>query len=181
MIGGLVIVGLSSHSLGVLAAGGDYLADAAAIAISILAIYIGKHTNGNEKATTYAALINVVILLGVTVFVMIEAIRRLSTQAPPIEAVSVVYISTVAALVMIVSAYVLGADADEEDLNMRSVILDTVADAATAIGVAITGGIILTLNGFYWLDPAVALAVAIVIGYHTLKLLREVIAKLKLS
>lgn len=179
MIGGLVIVGLSSHSLGVLAAGGDYLADAAAIGISIMAIYIGKHPNGYANATTYAALINVVFLLGVTVFVVIEAIRRLSTQASHIEALSVVCVSTVAAAVMIVSAYVLSADTDEEDLNMKSVILDTVADAAAAIGVAITGGIILAFNGFYWLDSAVALAVALVIGYHSLKLLREVIVKLK--
>ena len=181
MIGGLVIVGLSSHSLGVLAAGGDYLADAAAIGISIMAIYIGKHPNGYAKATTYAALINVVFLLVVTVFVVIEAIRRLSSQAPQIEAFSVICVSTVAAVVMIVSAYVLGADIDEEDLNMKSVILDTVADTAAAIGVAISGGIIFALKGFYWLDPAVALAVALVIGYHTLKLLREIIVKLKLS
>ncbi len=180
MIGGLVVVGLSSHSLGVLAAGGDYLADAAAIGISIMAIHIGEHPNGHAKATTYAALINVIFLLVVTVIVAIEAIRRLSTHAPHIEALSVVGVSAVAALVMILSAYLLGGYPDDEDLNMKSVILDTVADAATAVSVAITGGIILALNGFYWLDPTVALVVVTVIGYHALKLLREVIVELKL-
>ena len=34
MIVALVVVGLTAHSLGVLAVGGDYLADAAAVGIS---------------------------------------------------------------------------------------------------------------------------------------------------
>jgi divalent metal cation (Fe/Co/Zn/Cd) transporter len=31
----------------------------------------------------------------------------------------------------------------------------------------------------YWLDPAVALAIALVVGYHALKLVRKVITALK--
>jgi Co/Zn/Cd efflux system component len=52
-----------------------------------------------------------------------------------------------------------------------AVLLDTIADAAAAVGVAATGGIILATGGWYWLDPAVALVIAVVIGYHALALL----------
>jgi Co/Zn/Cd efflux system component len=38
LVAALVIVGVTAHSLGVLAAGVDYLADAAAIAVSLFAI-----------------------------------------------------------------------------------------------------------------------------------------------
>jgi cobalt-zinc-cadmium efflux system protein len=38
LVAALVIVGVAAHSLGVLAAGVDYLADAAAIAVSLFAI-----------------------------------------------------------------------------------------------------------------------------------------------
>jgi cobalt-zinc-cadmium efflux system protein len=61
LVGGLVAVGLSAHSLGVLAEGVDYLADAAAIAVSLLAIRLSKrtptakHPPGYSKATTLAA------------------------------------------------------------------------------------------------------------------------------
>ena len=179
MIVGLVVVGLSSHSLGVLAAGGDYLADAAAIGISIIALYASRHPGGYPKATSYAALINVIFLLAVTVYVRVEAVRRLYTHTYQIEALPVAIVSAVAAIVMIAGAFILGKNSDEDDLNMKSVMLDTIADAAAAGCVAITGGIIFFLNGLYWLDPAVALLVAAVIGFHALKLLREVLVELR--
>ena len=40
LVAALVIVGVAAHSLGVLAAGVDYLADAAAIGVSLLAIWL---------------------------------------------------------------------------------------------------------------------------------------------
>jgi len=49
-------------------------------------------------------------------------------------------------------------------------LLDTAADAAAAAGVAAMGGIILLTGGWSWLDPAVALAIAVVVGYHALVL-----------
>jgi divalent metal cation (Fe/Co/Zn/Cd) transporter len=44
--------------------------------------------------------------------------------------------------------------------------------------VAVSGGIILATHGLYWLDAAVALVIAVVVGYHALKLIREVVADL---
>jgi cobalt-zinc-cadmium efflux system protein len=55
LVGGLVAIGLSAHSLGVLAEGVDYLADATAIAVSLLAIWLSnrpptaKHPDGYPK------------------------------------------------------------------------------------------------------------------------------------
>ena len=58
-------------------------------------------------------------------------------------------------------------------------LLDTVADAGAAAGVAATGGIILATGGWYWLDPAVALAIAVVVAYHAVALIRKVIGRLQ--
>lgn len=179
MIAGLIIVGLSSHSLGVLAAGGDYLADAAAIGISLLALWLSRHTTRFAKATSWAALVNVIFLLIVTLVVIIEAIRRLTNQNYQIDALPVIIVSVIAAIVMAVSAIILDGDEQDEDLNMQSVLLDTLADAAAAASVAIAGGVILASHGFYWLDPLVALGVSGIIIYHALKLLRRVIADLR--
>jgi Co/Zn/Cd efflux system component len=92
----------------------------------------------------------------------------------------------VAALTMTVGALVLQADADDDDadgrdLSVAAVLLDTIADAAAAAGVAATGGIILATGGWYWLDPAVALIIAVIIAYHALALLREVLGRLRSS
>jgi len=65
------------------------------------------------------------------------------------------------------------------DLNMRSVMLDTLADGASAVGGALSGAIILAAKGAYWLDSAVALAIAVIITYHAIKLIRDVLAHLR--
>ena len=50
MVFALVIVGLVSHSLGVLAAGADYLGDAAGVAISLAALRISRHQAGSSRS-----------------------------------------------------------------------------------------------------------------------------------
>jgi cobalt-zinc-cadmium efflux system protein len=64
-------------------------------------------------------------------------------------------------------------------LNIKAVLLDTAADAAAAGGVAVTGAVILATRGWYWLDPAAALVIATVIGYHALMLIRRVLVAIK--
>ena len=65
-------------------------------------------------------------------------------------------------------------DTEADRANLRAILLDTVADAAAAAGVAATGAVILATGGWYWLDPVVALANSLVIGYHVVLLLRDV-------
>jgi cobalt-zinc-cadmium efflux system protein len=174
MVLALVVVGLTSHSLGVLAAGGDYLGDAAGVALSLGALRLSRY---RPRATSYAALANATFLLIVTVVVVVEALKRLSGGTPHVDGLPVIIVSVIAALVMTVCALIIGT-VESDDLNMRSVMLDTLADAVSSGGVAISGGIILAVNGAYWLDPAVALGIALIIAYHAVKLIRDVVAVL---
>ena len=124
-------------------------------------------------------------LLFVVVVVIVEGVRRLSHGVSVVDGLSVVIVSGIAAAVMVVGAIVLGGDADEDDdddghrANLRAVLLDTIADAAAAAGVAVTGLIILATGTLYWLDPAVALVIAVIIGYSVLALLRDVTTTLR--
>jgi cobalt-zinc-cadmium efflux system protein len=54
------------------------------------------------------------------------------------------------------------------------VLLDTIADAAAAAGVAAAGAVIYASHGLFWLDPAVALTIALVVGYHATRLLFQI-------
>jgi len=182
LVGALVAVGLSAHSLGVLAEGVDYLADAAALAVSLLAIWLSnrpptiKHPHGYPKATLLAAAVNAVWLLVLSLLVAAGATSRLVTGAHEVHGLPVLIVSGIAAIVMVVGALILGGDVDDLDdddndsLNMRAVFLDTAADAAAAAGVAVAGGIILATGGLFWIDPAVAFVIAIVVGYHAVRL-----------
>ncbi|MBS1888735.1 MAG: cation transporter [Actinobacteria bacterium] len=178
MIGGLVVVGLLSHSLGVFSAAADYVGDAAGVALSLVALRISRHPRGYPRATSYAALVNASLLLLVSLVVAAEGISRLVGGSPTVHGLPVLIASVVAAAAMILCARILGP-IESEDVNMRSVMLDTVADAAAALGVAVAGAIILLAHGLYWLDAAVALVIAIVVGYHALRLIREVLAGLR--
>lgn len=173
MIAGLVIVGLLAHSLGVLAAGGDYIADSAAITLGLVAVTLRDRIGSHSRAPTIVALINATALLTVTGLVVAEAIHRLTTHAPHVSGLPVLIISSIATLVMIGGILILGPDSGEEDLHMRSVLLDTAADAAASAGVAITGAIIWLRHGLYWLDPAAAIAVSAIIAAAALALLRD--------
>lgn len=177
MVLALLLVGLLTHSLGVLASGADYLGDALGTGLSLVALRMSRHKHGHPRATSYAALANASFLGLVTLGVATEAIYRLSTGAPSIHGVPVVIVSVVAAIAMIASAFILGNV--KGDLSMESVMLDTVADAAAAIGVAISGAIILITKGTYWLDALVALLIALVVGYHAVRLMRKALSRLR--
>ena len=177
MILGLLGVGLAAGSLGVLASGADYLGDAFGTGVSLAALRMSRRPHGRPRATSYAALVNASLLLIVTMAVTVESVYRLSTGAPSIDGLPVVLVSVVAAAAMIACALILGDV--EHDLGMQSVMLDSVADAAAALGVALSGALILATGGLFWLDPVFALVIAVVIGYHAVRLLRSVLADLR--
>ena len=191
LVTALVIVGLAAHSLAVLAAGADYLADAGAIGVSLLAIWLAgrppsrARPGGYPNATNVAALVNAGWLLVLNILIAAAAIQRLAAGARRVEGLPVLIVSGIAAAVMLAGALILGGDPGdgdgEEDLNVKAVLLDTAADAAAAGGVAVSGAVILGAGGWYWLDPAVALVIAVIVGYHAQKLVRKVVAALRSS
>lgn len=189
LVAALVAVGVSAHSIAVLAEGGDYLLDAAAVGVALLAIWLAARPasrtrpEGYPNATSIAALINAGWLLVLELIVASVALDRLVTGSVPVDGLAVLVVSGVAALVMVAGALVLRGDEDDEegerDLSVAAVLLDTVADAAAAAGVAAVGAIILAAGGWYWLDSAVALTIAVVVAYHAVALIRKVLRRLR--
>lgn len=188
LVAALVIVGVAAHSLAVLAAGVDYLADAAAIGVSLFAIRLVNHPQRQRPRrstdpTHIAALVNAGWLLVLNVGVAVAAIGRLMTDTAEVHGLPVLIVSAVAALVMFAGAIIVGGglddDDDGEDLNIKAVLLDTDADAAAAGGVAVTGAVILATHSWYWLDPTVALAIAVVIAYHAVVLVWRVVMAIR--
>lgn len=178
MIAALVIVGLAARSLGVLAAGGDYVADSAAIALGLLAVAL-RARNSESKAPTYVAGVNASALLLVSAFVLVAGIRRLVNGTPEVHGLPVLIVSATATAVMLVGVFVLGTGAGSEDLHMRSVLLDTISDAVASAAVAIGGAVIYFTGRYYWIDSALSVVIAVVIGAGALHLLRDVVGSLR--
>jgi cobalt-zinc-cadmium efflux system protein len=179
MIVTLVVVGLLSRSLGVLAAGGDYVGDSAAILLGIIAVTIRERVGPTSKAATYVAAINAGVLLVVTVFVLVAGAGRLLNGTPVIHGLAVLIVSTLATAVMIAGVFVLGTGAGREDLHMRSVLLDTAADALASAALALSGAVIFLTGRYYWLDSALSMAIGLFIGVSALRLLGSVVIALR--
>ena len=184
LVAALVAVGVTAHSLAVLAEGGDYLLDTAGVTVALLAIRLAGVRSGQDgrqsSATSVAALINGGWLLVLELLVVVAALDRLAGHVPEVDGLPVLIVSGIAAVAMAGGAVVLrGGAGDAEDgaldLAVAAVLLDTAADAAAAAGVAVAGAIILVTHGWYWLDPVVALAIAVVVAYHAIAFMREVL------
>jgi cobalt-zinc-cadmium efflux system protein len=190
LVAGLVAVGAGAHSLAVLAEGGDYLLDAAGVGVALLAIRLSTRPasrarpKGHPNATSVAALVNGGWLLVLELLVAGVAADRLLTHTSRVDGLPVLVVSGIAAVVMGAGAFILRGDAaddetGERDLSVAAVLLDTVADAAAAAGVAATGAVILATGGWYWLDPAMALAIAVIVAYHAFALSWMVLGRLR--
>jgi cobalt-zinc-cadmium efflux system protein len=179
MIAALVIVGLTAHSLGVLAAGGDYVADSAAILLGIAAVTIRERVGEHSRAPTYVAILNGSALLIVTLLVIGEALRRLAQGTPAVHGLPVMIVSALATGVMVLGIFILGTDAGKEDLHMRSVLLDTISDALASAAVAVGGAVIYVTGRLYWLDSVLAAGIGVLVGIGALRLLRDAVTALR--
>jgi cobalt-zinc-cadmium efflux system protein len=172
----LVVAGVIAHSLGLFAAAGDTVTDVAAVLVSLLAVRMAKRSPtaqrsfGYHRSTILAAQANAAAILVVSGVIVIEAIRRLQ-DPPTVHGGPVLVVAGIAAVVNGLAALVLAGD--HHDLNMRAVMLDTVGDAAANTGVALAGAVILVTGAYEWLDPAVSLAIAVVIAARAVRLLLQ--------
>lgn len=118
LVGALAGVGLAAHSIAVWAEGADYLADAAAVGVTLLAIHLSRRPataarpGGFPRATRYAALVNAGWLLVVSLLVAGAAAGRLAGGATTVHGLPVLVASGVAAVVMAGGAVLLGGDED---------------------------------------------------------------------
>jgi len=178
LIAGLVVAGLAAHSLSVLAAAGDTAADASAIGLGLLAVWLRDH-RGSASAPTYVAGLNASLLLILSIAICVEAVDRLISDSPAVRGLPTLIASSAALLVMLACAAILGRGAATEDLHMRSVLLYTLADALSAAGVAVVAAIILATGRWYWLDSVSAIVISVVIAVGAVHLLSQVVSALR--
>src|SRR5579859_541828 len=95
LVTALVITGLAAHSLAVFAAGADYLADAAAIGVSLLAIWLASRPRGYPKATTVAALVNATWLLILNIVITAAAVQHLAAGVHRVAGLPVLVVSAI--------------------------------------------------------------------------------------
>ncbi|MGC1860977.1 MAG: cation diffusion facilitator family transporter [Methylocystis sp.] len=129
-----------------------------------------SRTYGYGRASILAALGNATLLLVATGAVLLEALHRLFAPEP-VGANIVLWVATFAIAVNTGTA-LLFMRGRKHDLNVKSAFLHMAGDAAISLGVVVAAALI-GWTGRLWIDPAVSLAVAVLIIFTTWSLTRD--------
>ena len=172
------IYGIAAHSTALLADSAHNASDVLGLGLAWIAASLARrkpslrHTYGLRASTVLAALTNAVLLLVAVGGVSWEAIRRLvDPDTHHVEGLTVLAVAAVGVVINAASA-LLFLRGRKDDANVRAAFLHLAADAGVSLGVVVAGAAIMK-TGWDWLDPAVSLAVSIVVLVSTWELLRD--------
>jgi len=170
------IFGFISHSMALLADAGhnfsDVLGLVAAWGANVLAARrpSARYTYGLRSSSILAALLNAIILLIAVGGIVVEAVQRL-IEPTPVGGITIIIVACAGVAVNGAAAWLLGHH-HHGDLNVQSAFAHMLSDALVSVGVALSGAVILW-TGWLWLDPAVSIAISVVIVFGTWRLLRH--------
>ncbi len=171
-----VVYGLLAHSMALLSDAGHNLTDVMGLVLAWVASSLAtsapskRRTYGLRKVSILAAVGNAVLLLVATGGIGWESIRRLQDPGP-VEAKTVMIVAGVAVVINGASA-MLFFSKRHGDLNVRGAFLHLAGDAAIAVGVVISGAVVL-ITGWRIVDPIVSLLVSVAVLVSTWSLLRR--------
>jgi cobalt-zinc-cadmium efflux system protein len=170
------VYGVLANSMALIADAGHNLSDVLGLIVGLAGTLMARRspsarfTYGLKKASILAALVNGLFLLVAVGAIAAEAVRRLFNPAPA-EAQTMVWVAAVAIAINGLTA-LLFARGRAHDINVRAAFQHMAADAAVSAAVVFAGLIILW-TGQQWVDPVMSLAVAAVILWGSIGLIKE--------
>ncbi len=156
---------LAIGSLALLADASHMLTDLVAMFMGLTALLLARRgstsparTYGWHRAEVFTAVANAVLLLGVAVFILYEAIERLG-EKPEIPGVPMIVVA-LAGLAANIAVVALLRSQAESSLAVKGAYMEVLADAVSSVGVLIAGIVTVTTHWPY-ADTVVAVLVAL--------------------
>ena len=168
--------GLKSGSLALLSDAGHNFTDALAIGLALVGVWFQSRpadeskTYGYHRAGVLAAFVNALTLLALSVFLFYESYARL--RAP--QAVNETIMIVVAALGLAVNGGIMWAlhKGQKDDINIRAAFIHMLGDAVGSVGI-IVGAFAMRATGWLWIDPALSIAIAVLIVWSSWGVIKE--------
>ena len=168
------VTGWATNSLALLSDAGHMLTDVLGMGMALAAIHLANRgserthrTFGLYRLEILAALANAVLLFGVALYVLVEAVRRFGDPADVIAGPMLVV--AVLGLLANLVAFALLREGSKESLNLQGAYLEVVSDTLGSVGVIIAA-IALQVTGATWVDPVVGVAIGAFILPRTWRL-----------
>lgn len=184
LIGGFFVVeavaGVLTGSLALLSDAGHMLTDVIGIGMALAAIQLAtrfaerdarsSHTFGLYRLEILAAFVNALLLFAVAIWVLVEAVRRLTSE-PEVLGIPMLIVASLGLAVNLVAFALLRAGS-KESLNVEGAYLEVLADTVGSVGV-IVAAVLLEVFGWAWVDPVVAALIGLWILPRTWQLGRR--------
>lgn len=173
---------LVSGSLALLSDAGHMAADVVALGSALIATRVatrrdttGRRTYGSFRAEVFASGLAVLLMIGVAVYIVIEALGRIGAE-PEVSTGPMLVVGVLGLAVNLIALLLLRGGA-VESLNVKGAYLEVLADTLGSVGVIAAAGLI-AITGDGWWDTVVALAIAVFVAVRAVLLAREVLAVL---
>ena len=170
-----VVGGIIANSLGLLSDAAHNLSDVVALGLSLWAVRLGRRpatprrTYAYKRAEILVALFNSVVLVAISVYIIVEAVRRL-LDPQPVEGLWVMCFAAAGLAINALAAFLLRSHRD--DLNLRAAFLHLLGDAATSFGVMVSG-LVVYLWDWSYADAIVSILVSLWIGWEAFSIVRS--------
>jgi cobalt-zinc-cadmium efflux system protein len=168
------VVAVVTGSLALLSDVGHMLTDALGLGLALAAIAVasrsrrdGGRTYGLYRLEVLAALVNAVLLVGVAVYVVVEALNRIGDD-PDVPGTPVLVMGCVGLAVNLVVLLML-REGSRESMNVRGAYLEVFADSLGSFGVVVAAVVLLA---FDWtpIDAIIGVAIGLFMVPRALRL-----------
>ncbi len=162
-------------SLALLSDAGHMVTDGAALALGALAAWIARrppsrrHSYGLGRAEIVAALLNAAAMLAIVAVLAYEAFVRLGRPAP-VDGGAAAFVAFAGLLLNLAVMRWLAPHG--HDMNTRAARLHVLGDALGSVA-ALASSVAIWLTGWTPVDAMASLAICVLIGISSLRLLRE--------
>ncbi len=173
-----VIGGLIAGSLALLSDAVHNGSDVVALALAWAAARIKRrpptehYTFGMKRVEILAALFNAATLIGISLYLAVEAVQRLQAP-PPVQPGIVIALAALGLVINSASAWILQGTT-HGNLNLRAAWLHLAGDAATSAAV-LAGGLAMLAWGLWWLDPVVTLVISAWLLHQSWRIARSAV------
>jgi cobalt-zinc-cadmium efflux system protein len=171
-----VAVGFLANSLTLLADAGHMFLDASALGFSWYAVRLSARasderlTYGYHRFQVLAAFVNGLLLVGLSVAIVLEAIERFGTPTPMVAGPALA-VACVGLVVNLVAYRMLHGDG-HDDINVRSAALHVLGDILGSVA-AVAAAATVLLTGWLYADPILACVVVAILLRGAIRILRE--------
>lgn len=176
-----VLGGILTGSLALLADAGHMFTDVGGLALALFAARLAlrpatpARTYGSYRAEILAALVNAVVLIGLSAYILIEAWRRF-LNPPDVAGGWMLVVGAVGLGVNLVSMRILRAGA-AESLNLKGAYFEVLSDMLSSFAVVVAAAVT-WLTGWKFTDPLVSAGIGLFILPRTWTLMRQAVGVL---